>query len=80
MACAGETCSREVDELTYLSPTCACCCHQSQEEDPVAALMGSAMLIGGFIAVNKVAPHAKRLWDGHAFPALRSTWRTITRS
>jgi hypothetical protein len=78
MACADLTCSHEVDELAYLSPTCACCCHQSQEEDPVAALIGSAMLIGSFIAVKKVAPPAKRLWDGHAFPALRSTWRTIT--
>lgn len=78
MTCADAPCSHEMDELTYLSPTCACCCHQSEEDDPVAVLMGSAMLIGGLIAVNKVAPHAKRLWDDHAFPALRSTWRTIT--
>jgi hypothetical protein len=80
MAGADLTCSHEVDELTYMSPTCACCCHQSQEEDPVGALVGSAALIGGIIAVKKVAPPAKRLWDSHAFPALRSTWRTITRS
>ncbi len=79
MTCTDPTCTaqQELDTLSYLTPTCACCKQNSQEEDVLGSLIGSAVVLGGLIGINAVAPHAKRAWDGAAYPALRSTWRTL---
>jgi hypothetical protein len=35
-------------------------------------------VVGVALAAKELAPHAQRLWNGHAWPALQSTWGKIT--
>lgn len=70
MTCTDPTCTaqQELDNLSYLTPTCACCEQDSQEEDVLGSLIGSAMLLGGLIGIKAVAPHAMRVGTARGTP------------
>jgi hypothetical protein len=67
----------EADKSTYALPILV---HGQEEKAEEVSLLGVAVVIGGLVAAHKLAPHAKRIWDDRAFPALKSTWGTITRA
>lgn len=53
---------------------------QAREPSEVEKLLGSLLLLGVLVAVEKAKPHVKEWWTDQARPALRSKWKDLASS